>query len=290
MEVGQPDADRDELGDERDQVGEGEIAGAEPAPHAAVALQHQLAIAAVGDGADAHAHLLADERHREQHRDERHEEPEPVLRAVGGVGDHARPVVLPEHREDPGADEQPQQIPAPAVPARVMDARAIQRPSGVLLGQRRQGEACGTRRLQSVRHRPAPSGYGIGASVGRLLDFDAHRAGELAADRVLALSEDARTAGRRTAGARARRTGLPARSRGRRGSAASPGRSPRRARTPPAHRRCRLSMLCVERSSSSRSALGIGSPWGSTVGCPSLAAISSSRSSESTCSSTSASA
>ena len=147
MEVGQPDADRDELGDERDEVGEGEIAGAEPAPDPAVALQDELAIATVGDRADAHAHLLADECHREQHRDERHEEPEAVLCAVGGVGDHARPVVLAEHREDPRAHEQPQQIPPLAVSARVMNTRAVPRPCGVLSGQRRQDKPRGSRGL-----------------------------------------------------------------------------------------------------------------------------------------------
>ena len=41
--------------------------------------------------------------------------PSPYCRAVGGVGDHARPVVLAEHRQDARADEQPQQTPALAV-------------------------------------------------------------------------------------------------------------------------------------------------------------------------------
>jgi len=86
----------------------GEIGGPQPAPGLSVALQDERAVATVGDRTDAHAHLLADVGHREQHRDERQEEAEPVLRAIGGVGDHARPVVLPEHGKDPWTREQPQ--------------------------------------------------------------------------------------------------------------------------------------------------------------------------------------
>src|SRR5665213_449726 len=150
--------------------------GAEPAPHAAVALQHELAVAAVGDGADAHAHLLADERHHEQERDEWHEEPEPVLRAIGGVGDHARPVVLPEHREDPGADEQPQKPPALAVPASVMNARAVARAREVLVGDLRPthpAEKWGGRYFRRA-HRASPLYRGLQAA-----GMSAHRASPL---------------------------------------------------------------------------------------------------------------
>jgi hypothetical protein len=38
----------------------------------------------------------------------------PVGRAGGRVGDHAGAVVLAEHREDAGAHEEPQQVPATA--------------------------------------------------------------------------------------------------------------------------------------------------------------------------------
>jgi hypothetical protein len=125
VEVGEPHADGDELGDQRDQVGQAEIARSEPAPQASVALEHQLAVAAVGDCADAHAHLLHHVGHHEQDRDHGHEEPDAILGAVGGVGDHARAVVLAEHREDPRPHEQPQQAPAPVVVASVVDARAV---------------------------------------------------------------------------------------------------------------------------------------------------------------------
>ena len=49
--------------------------------------------------------------------------PEPVGGPVGGVGDHARPVVLAEHGQDPGPDEQPQQVPAPSPLAGAVHAR-----------------------------------------------------------------------------------------------------------------------------------------------------------------------
>ncbi len=157
VEVGEPDADGDELGDERDEVGEREVGGAEPAPHATVALQHELAVAAVGDGADAHAHLLADIGHGEQHGDERHEEAEAVLGAVGGVGDHARPVVLAEHREDAGADEQPQQAPAAAVRACGVHAGAVVGARGVLFGGERRAEEGGGGELGGAHARPPSS-------------------------------------------------------------------------------------------------------------------------------------
>ena len=54
VEVGEADADRDELGDQRDEVRQAQVARAEPAPDAPVALQHELAVAAVRDRADAH--------------------------------------------------------------------------------------------------------------------------------------------------------------------------------------------------------------------------------------------
>ena len=65
MEEGEADPDRDELGDQGDEVGEDEIAGREPAPQRPEALEHELAVATMGDRADPHAHLLADDRHRE---------------------------------------------------------------------------------------------------------------------------------------------------------------------------------------------------------------------------------
>ena len=81
-----------------------------------------------------------------------------------------------------------------------------------------------------------------------------------------------------------------ARCRARPGSAASPGRSPRRARRCRTRRaRASASALVGRSSMHAGRRVGIGSPCGSCVGLPSLAAISSSSSSESTCSSTSAS-
>ena len=103
------------------------------------------------------------------------------------------------------------------------------------------------------------------------------------------LAEARRTAGRRTAASRRPRSVTRARSRARPGSAASPGRSRRRARSvprAPAVERLRGSGRASSISSVARRdrvAVRVG------VGLPSFAAISSSSSSERTCSSTSAS-
>ena len=80
-----------------------------------------------------------------------------------------------------------------------------------------------------------------------------------------------------------------ARSRARRGSAASPARRPRCARRRPRRPARAATRHSLRSSAITRSADGIGSPCGSCVGWPSLAAISASSSSERTCSSTSAS-
>ncbi len=207
-----------------------QIAGAEPSPHAAVALQHQLAVAAVGDRADAHAHLLADVGHREHQRDEGDEEAEPVLGAVGGVGDHARTVVLAEHREDSGADEQPQQAPAPTCAARVMDAAAVLR-ARALLRRQRGGRASGERPHLTRCHRPAP----LLRPLAALSSSTRIARRERAADRVLALAEAHEE--RPAEGlAVTHPEAVPGRDPAARpDSGASPGRSPRRARTGPHH-------------------------------------------------------
>jgi hypothetical protein len=49
LEVGQPDADHHELGDQRDQVGEHQVTSGEPPPHRPETLQDKLTEAAVGD-------------------------------------------------------------------------------------------------------------------------------------------------------------------------------------------------------------------------------------------------
>src|ERR1035438_6950386 len=274
MEVGQPDTDGYELGYEGDQGGQGEIAGAEPAPAPSVALQAWPAKATVGDGADAHAHLLADEGHREEHRDERHEKPEPVLRAVGGVSDHARPVVLPEHGKDPGAGEQPQQLPALGVPASLMNARAVSRPRGVLLGQRR------------LRRGDVPRWERWGS--------DGHWLASTLMAAVTGASSRCSPDGDWTVTAPPGRTSLTSRM--------SPSAMPwpvRKRRTPGSRSETRTTRPRWPVRSEPRSRLGVsatwpsrvgmGSPCGSVCGSPSLAAITSHSPGERACSSASAS-
>ena len=186
MEVGETDADRDELRDQGDQVGHDEVAGREPAPQLSEPLEHELAIATMGDRADPHAHLLAHDRHPEADHDERKEEPEAVRGAARRVGDHARPVVLAQHREDPRTDQQPQQVPAPPILARVVDPEAVPRPQQILVGQP-GGEA---RRLpvdggaleRRLRDRP-------GTRRRHRLDLHPHRLGQRAAEHLHPIAE-----------------------------------------------------------------------------------------------------
>ena len=63
----------------------------------------------MGGGAETHGHLLNDAGHDEGENDEGEEEADAVAGSGGGVGKHAGAIVLAEHDEDAGADEQPEQ-------------------------------------------------------------------------------------------------------------------------------------------------------------------------------------
>ena len=65
-EVAEREADADELGDDRQEVQEEQVADREPAPEAPEALVDQARVADAGDGAEAHDHLLVDDQHRDQ--------------------------------------------------------------------------------------------------------------------------------------------------------------------------------------------------------------------------------
>ena len=99
--------DGDEFGDERQDIAEDEVAHGEIAPEGAETLEDKLGVAPSGRNTEAHGHFLDEIGHDEGCQDERHEEPDAVGGAGGGVGHHARPVILAEHDKHAGSGEQP---------------------------------------------------------------------------------------------------------------------------------------------------------------------------------------
>jgi len=63
----------------------------------------------MGSGAEADGHFLDDASHDEGEHDEWEKESNAVVRAGGGIGEHAGAVIFSEHDEDAGADQQPEQ-------------------------------------------------------------------------------------------------------------------------------------------------------------------------------------
>ena len=102
-------ADGDELGDEREEVADAEVDHGEPSPERTEAVEDEFGVAAMGSGAEADGHFLDDDGHAEGEGDEGEEKTDAELGAGSGVGEHAGAVVLSEHDEDAGADEQPQE-------------------------------------------------------------------------------------------------------------------------------------------------------------------------------------
>src|SRR5208283_618687 len=100
-------ADGDEFGDECEKVADAEVDHREPSPERAEAIEDEFGVAAMGRGAEAHGHFLDDDGHAEGEGDEGDEESDTELGAGGGVGEHAGAVILSEHDEDTGADQQP---------------------------------------------------------------------------------------------------------------------------------------------------------------------------------------
>src|SRR5579872_2402826 len=108
-EKSQASADGDELSDEGEEIADGEVDHGEPSPEGAEALEDEFGVAAVGGGAEADSHFLNDDCHAEGEDDEGKEEADAEPGTSGGVGEHAGAVVLSEHNEDAGTDEEPEQ-------------------------------------------------------------------------------------------------------------------------------------------------------------------------------------
>jgi hypothetical protein len=127
-EIGRARADRDEFGDEREQVADREIGPREASPRQAEAIDDQFGVSAARRDADAHDHLLDDIRQRERENDERDEEAHAERRARRGVGEHARAVVLAQHHEDAGSGQERKEPHRPVAGTRALHAGPIAGP------------------------------------------------------------------------------------------------------------------------------------------------------------------
>ena len=89
----------DEFGDERQPVHQHQVDQREPAPKRAEAVENRLGVAALGDRAQAHRHLL----HVIGHRDQQQQEPDQVVAVLGArgrVGGDTAGVVVGDHHDD----------------------------------------------------------------------------------------------------------------------------------------------------------------------------------------------
>ena len=100
----QAGANRDELGDQRQKIADHQVDHREPSPERAEAVENQLGMAAVRGRAQADSHLLYDACHQEGENHEGQEEADAETGSGRSVREHARPVILSEHDQNPGAD------------------------------------------------------------------------------------------------------------------------------------------------------------------------------------------
>src|SRR5580700_7440637 len=105
----QAGSDGDELGDESEEVSDAQVDHGKPSPEGTEALEDQFGVSPMSGGAEAHRHLLHDDRHAKRESYERDEEADTKFGASRGVGKHAGAVILAQHDQDAGADQQPQQ-------------------------------------------------------------------------------------------------------------------------------------------------------------------------------------
>ena len=84
-----------------------EVDHRKPSPEGTEALKDQLGVSAMGGGAQAHCHLLHNDRHAKREGDEWDEEADAKLGAGRRVGEHAGPVILSQHDQNTGTDQQP---------------------------------------------------------------------------------------------------------------------------------------------------------------------------------------
>ena len=126
----------------RQEIADHQVDHREPAPERAEPVVDQLGVSPVRDGSETHGHLLDHQRHDERKNDEGNEEANAITGAGRGIGKHARAVVLAEHHQNAGADQQPQQTQVAErafVDASLRDAPAIAGPVHVLVRDGRSG-------------------------------------------------------------------------------------------------------------------------------------------------------
>ena len=97
-EVAEREAHPDELGDDREEVEDEQVADREPAPEAAEALVDETGVTDAGDRSEPDDHLLVDDQHRDE-QDERPQQRRAVVLPGLGVRRHAAGVVVADHHD-----------------------------------------------------------------------------------------------------------------------------------------------------------------------------------------------
>ena len=97
-------ADADELGDDRQEIKQEQVADGKPAPATAEAFVDQPGVPDPGDRAEPDHHLLVDDEHRDQQQQHPQQRVAVVLAGLG-VGGHPARVVVADHHDDPGTDD-----------------------------------------------------------------------------------------------------------------------------------------------------------------------------------------
>ena len=108
-EEAQAGAYGNELGDERQEVPDSQVDHGEPSPERPEAVEDQLGMSAMGGRTQADRHLLDHDRHAKCEEHKRNEKTDAKLRARGGIGKHAGPVILSQHDQHARPNQQPQQ-------------------------------------------------------------------------------------------------------------------------------------------------------------------------------------
>ena len=112
-EVAEREAHADELGDDREEVEQEEVADREEPPEAPEALVDELRVTDAGDRAEAHHHLLVDDQHGHEQQQHPHQRGAVVLAGLR-VGGDAAGVVVADHHDQARADDRGEREHAPA--------------------------------------------------------------------------------------------------------------------------------------------------------------------------------
>ena len=103
-EITEGKGDADELGDDREEIQDEQVADGETGPEPAEPLLDQPAVADTGHGAQAHDHFLVDDEHRDQKRKHPQEAGAVVLARLR-VRSHPAGVIVPDHDDKPWPDD-----------------------------------------------------------------------------------------------------------------------------------------------------------------------------------------